>query len=179
MEVWVRLLYRSTSWGTFSSQLTPKKTAPWYSPCQQWLSMLRAVESAWLFLCGPSPLKQATGGIRFPGGWGARVVYRFENAAVNRDEPLALTHDPITSGSCGESLPEGYSEGRRCFTWPQTHRIPQHQYQGLHFSLSGSPTQTFGHHFPTCALMMSHHAGRTGKEQLWLFKVWMCHRDGG
>lgn len=58
MKMWFWLIQHSTSWGKFSSQLTPL-AAPWYSPCQQWLSMLWSVTSASLFLCGWSPLKHA------------------------------------------------------------------------------------------------------------------------
>lgn len=60
--------------------------------------MLGAVESAWLFLCGPSPLKQATGGIRFPGGWGARVVYRFETMLSTETSLLPWHMTPSLPG---------------------------------------------------------------------------------
>lgn len=50
------------------------------------------------------PLKQATGRIRFPGGWGARVVYRFE-ALLSTETSLLPWHlTPILPGHAARAF---------------------------------------------------------------------------
>lgn len=154
------------------------KTAPQYSHCQQWLSVLWAVASAWLFQCGPRPLKQATGVNTVPRGF---VEWEL----------------CIDSKRCCQQ--------RRAFcpdTWPHYFRVMWQEpswrlFWGpavFHMTSHTSHSLALISRRPFFFVRVSHanfqtllprsrlddirsHVGLTGKEQLWLFQVRLCHRD--
>lgn len=101
----------NTSWGKFSSRRTPL-AANNGSMC-----FWSVTSAASLSSCVDGDSLKASS--RFPGCWGVRVVYRSGRLLSTETSLLAPTRDPTTSGSCRDSLPEGYSVCQRCFTWPQ------------------------------------------------------------
>lgn len=101
----------NTSWGKFSSRRTP------LAANNGSLCFWSVTSAASLSSCVDGDSLNASS--RFPGRWGVRVVYRSGRLLSTETSLLAPTRDPTTSGSCRDSLPEGYSVCQRCFTWPQ------------------------------------------------------------
>lgn len=126
IKMWFRLDHRSTSWGKFSSQRTRLEAGSliFSVPTMALYALVSRVSVP--FPVWTESFKPSSQGVRFPGGWGVRVVYKLERVLSTETSLLPWQMTPTTSGSCHDSLTEGYSECQRWFTWPQTHHIPQH-----------------------------------------------------
>lgn len=123
------------------------------------------------------PFKLSSQGVRFPGGWGVRVVYRLERVLSTETSLLPWHMTRLLPGHVVIAFlkvirsASGVSHDLQHITFLSTNIT-----KPFSFSLSFSHTHTFRHHLPTHGLLMSHpimsnHTDRVSIKAVWCVNI--------
>lgn len=127
------------------------------------------------------PFKLSSQGVRFPGGWGVRVVYRLERVLSTETSLLPWHMTWLLPGHVVIAFlkvirsASGVSHDLQHITFLSTNIMKPFSF------LSLTPTHTFRHHLPTHGLLMSHPIMSNHIDwecRSWLFDVWTLDWGG-
>lgn len=173
--MWFWLDHRSTSWGKFSSQLTPLQNSSliFSLPTMALYALVSHVNMS--FPVWTEPFKPSSQGVRFPGGWGVRVVYRLERVLSTETSLLPWHMTQLLPGHVVIAFPKviqsasGVSHDLKHITFLSSNMMKFFSFLCLPHTLSDitCPLTACWCHIQSC---QSNHVDSQCRS--WLFDVW-------